>query len=549
MPILSSEPRDRRWPRELVLLVVVTAAINFCGITWGLPSDGTDWAIDSIAPLGPLAYGWKMLHGAHWWSKYPPLHFTLLAVVYAPYLAYLSATGRMIATTAQYPYGMLDPTASLAALTLIARSVSALMGIGTAVAAYLVARDLAGRRAGFCAGLLFAGSPLAVYYAGTGNLDMPYMFWSSLALLFLVRTARGGTTRTYVALGVTAAAAVATKDQAYGLFLLLPIPLLAMRVREHGVLGIDRRPLAGAAAAVVTYVVASNLAIDLAGWLAHVRFITGPGSAPYQMFPRTADGYAALATRTAQTLADVTTLPVIALAAIGVGWTLRRRIAGASLLLFAVCSYLLLFVGPILYVFPRFMLPPAFAIAIFAGIGAAALWRLPSAPIRSAVAVALLYAFSYGTSMDLGFLWDSRYSAEQWLAQNLEPDAVVGTDAPAAYLPRLPAGARTTTFSITDERTASSVDAPSYLILTDAQYRKYFRHQNLRTAIEHLLAGRRGYEPVASFYQPGLPATDLIPSVNPRIVIMRRQSTAGGLSSDATGADEGPPKPDADVHA
>jgi hypothetical protein len=51
--------RLERWPaslatrwdvpvrRELALLVLATAALNFCGLTWGLPSAG-DWAIDSI---------------------------------------------------------------------------------------------------------------------------------------------------------------------------------------------------------------------------------------------------------------------------------------------------------------------------------------------------------------------------------------------------------------------------------------------------------------------------------------------------------------------
>jgi 4-amino-4-deoxy-L-arabinose transferase-like glycosyltransferase len=524
---------------ELACVVLLALALNLWGITWGLPNAG-DWAVDSVAPLGPLLYAQRMFESAHWWSKYPPLHLTLLALVSAPYVALLWLTGAFEPGSVLYPYGFAHPEIALPTLFLIARGMSAAMGVGAAVAAYLIARELAGRRAGFFAGLLFASSPLAIYYAHTGNLDMPYMFWSSLALLCLVRVARGAPLATHVWLGVFTAAAIATKDQAYGLFLLMPLPLLVRYARRS-----DCRPihaqslLAGLVTAVVTYLLAANVLIDFAGWCAHLNYITHEGSIPYQMFPATPPGYLALAGRTLRLTVETLSVPAALLATLGIIRALAYRPVGAGVLVFAACSYAALFLGPILYVLPRFVMPIVFVLAIFGGMAAALLWESSQPLARGAVLAVLAYILSYGVSMNLGLLWDSRYAAEQWLAMNLPSDAVVGTDGGPVYLPRLPPNVTTVAITMAPTgpiafqptgRSKASTPAgritswpPDYLILSDAHYRRYFRRDELRMAIELLLAGRLDYEPVAIFYQGGLPATDLIPTVNPRIVVLRRR--------------------------
>lgn len=514
----------RRVERELAILVLLAFVLNLCGITWGLPSTD-DWAIDSVAPLGPLSYVHRMIESGHWWSKYPPLHFALLALVYAPYLGLLRLTGAFESGMVHYPYGFAHPETALAALVLIARLVSAAMGVGVAIAAYLIARELAGRRAGFFAGLLFAGSPLALYYANSGNLDMPYMFWSSLALVCAVRVGRGAPLGTYVWLGVLTAAAIATKDQAYGLFLLMPLPLLALHLRRGGCGARDPRVLAGLGAAVVTYLLTANVLIDFAGWRAHLRYVTHEGSTRYQMYPATVAGYLALAGQTLRLTIQALPSPAAALAVGGLVWALARRCAGAGLLAFAACSYAVAFLGPILYVLPRFVLPIVFVLTIFAGLAAARLWDSRRAWARSGVAAAIAYTLAYGASMDLGLVLDSRYAAEKWLAAHLAPETVVGTDGALSYLPRLPPGVRVVPVTMTPDGPVAA-HPPEYLVLSDAHYRRYLRREQLRAAVEQLLAGDLGYEPVAIFHQPGLPATDLIPSVNPRIVVLRRRSEA-----------------------
>ena len=507
----------------LAIVVAVALCVDLFGISWGLPNV-VDWAIDSIAPLGPLAYAYRMLHGGDWWAKYPPFHFTVLAIVDAPYLALLAVRGTLRGIGPTFPYGFTEPAESLGTLMLIARLVSATMGAGAAAAAWYIARELHGRRAGLIAGLLFASAPLTVYYSGTGNLDIPYMFWSALGLAALVRVTRGGGTAAYVALGVCSALAVATKDQAYGLFILLPLPLLAARVRETGWDALrDRRLLAGLAAAVVTYAVAANVVLDWRGWVAHLRYITHEGSAPFQMFPRTLAGYVALTSRTAKLTVESATWPTAALGVIGCGLALRQRLRGAGSLMLSPLFYFASFVVPILYVFPRFVLPAVFVLAVFAGVAGAWLWETRATWARTAVLASVAYAFTLGASMDIGMVRDSRYAAESWMARSIPPDAIVGMNGDPTYLPRLPPGVRSVPVELDRNGVAWAGEPPEFLVLSSAFYRRYLRHADTRPVLRKLFGGRLGYEPVATFHRRGLPATELIPTLNPRIVILRRR--------------------------
>ncbi|MEO6029538.1 MAG: glycosyltransferase family 39 protein, partial [Candidatus Binatia bacterium] len=529
----THNPAGPAWPTELWILILGVAALNAFGITWGLPNASGDWAIDSVAPLGPLQYAKQMLHGGHWWSKYPALHFTLLSIVYAPYAAFLTLTGGLHAGAgAQYPWGLATPELSVSLFTLMARAVSAAMGVGTAVVAYRIGVELSGRLAGVLAALLFACSPLAVYYADAANLEMPYLFWSSLALLSLVRIARGAPLGTYVRLGVFAAAATATKDQAYGLFLLLPFPLLAAHAGVR-----DRRLLAGAAAAVVTYLVAANVLIDCRGWLAHLYYITHDGSRPYQMYPATLVGYLELSGHVTRLIVETATPPVVLLALLGLAVVRPGARRGVAWLIAAALSYLVTFVGPILYVFPRFVLPIVFVSAVLAGVGGAALWTRAGGIGRLAVAGSLAIVFVYGTSMNLGLILDSRYAAEAWLTRHVPAGTLVGINGEGAYLPRVPGNLPTVAVEVTAEGLRFDGAPPEYLVFSDAYYARYLRRAGVRPAFLGLLDGNAGYEQVATFQSPHLAATNLIPTMNPRILVLRRRGLPARDSTVRDAAD------------
>ena len=105
------------------------------------------------------------------------------------------------------------------------------------------------------AAALLALSVPFVYYAKTANLDVPYLFWFALSLLFFLRALRRARTADFALFGLAAAAAVATKDQALALYV-LTVPVLAWEVyarrRAAGERGLRALADARLAALVVT---------------------------------------------------------------------------------------------------------------------------------------------------------------------------------------------------------------------------------------------------------------------------------------------------------
>jgi hypothetical protein len=243
------------------------------------------------------------------------------------------------------------------------------------------------------------------------------------------------------------------------------------------------------------------------------------------MFPETIAGYVELGAHTLKLIAQSFTVPATFLGIGGFVWSLRR-LRGTGLLGLAVLSYLVLFLGPILYVFPRFVLPVVFLLAVFAGVAGAALW--PDRRARFAVVAVLACASVYGASMRLGMLFDSRYAAERWVREHVAADALVGLHGEATYLPRVLPPVRTEQVEIGPDGVIAN-ELPDYLILSAAYYVRFFRAVGRFTyagpMVTKLLAGEVGYQPVARFDQPYLSATALIPTVSPRIVILQRRES------------------------
>src|SRR5258708_28016054 len=68
--------------RALWLVLAVAVVLGAWGLRWGLPSE-FGWAPDEVLPADvDAAVAQRFAHG--WHSKYPPLHFALLAVASAP---------------------------------------------------------------------------------------------------------------------------------------------------------------------------------------------------------------------------------------------------------------------------------------------------------------------------------------------------------------------------------------------------------------------------------------------------------------------------------
>ena len=95
----------------------------------------------------------------------------------------------------------------------------------------------------------------------SANVDVPWVWWAALSLVFYVRIWRGGSTvRDWTLLGVSASLALCTKDQAYALYPLVPVAVVGRIYREHRDAGAanplsraltDRRLWSAAAAAAL----------------------------------------------------------------------------------------------------------------------------------------------------------------------------------------------------------------------------------------------------------------------------------------------------------
>ncbi|HEX5530633.1 MAG TPA: glycosyltransferase family 39 protein, partial [Methylomirabilota bacterium] len=286
--------------------VALCAALYAWPLDWGLPSE-YGWAPDELTPAAVLeGAGQRFSNG--WHSKYPPFHHAVLASAYAPWLRGAPDARRQHV------------------LFRVGRIVSLLMAAGTVVLVYLCGRELFDHLPALFAALVAGLSAPFTYYAKLANLDVPYLFWFSAALLAYLRLLPGHRLRHYVALAACAAAAVATKDQAYGLFV-LTAPFVVRALHRHrqatgappspwATLA-DRRLAAAALTAAGGLIVLDNIWMNPGGFAAHVGLIMGSASRDFRMFDRSAGGLAALAAATVRALVFTLGAPAAAAAAAG----------------------------------------------------------------------------------------------------------------------------------------------------------------------------------------------------------------------------------------
>jgi len=425
--------------RRLALGAVLGASVllDAWGLGWGLAGDYS-WAPDELLPAAVRA-GLEQHFSGGWHEKYGPFHYAVLGAAYEPVIV----ARRLGLVHADGPD--LDRT-----LALVGRLVSLLMATGTVWLVARVGRELGDAWAGVLAAALLACSATFVFYAKTANLDVPYLFWFALSLLFYVRLLDRHRLRDYVLFAASAAAAVATKDQAYGLYVLTAPAVVAALYRRRRAEGdrrlwttlTDARLVIAGGVGVVVLLVLDNVVFNPEGFLAHLRLIAGPASHPFRMFTNDLSGHVALMRQTVRHLAFAMGLPALLVCGAGVAAALARPRPNArwlSLLVPAV-SYVVTFLNVVLYGYDRFVLPLSMVLGLFGG---ALLARgLRSAPPRRTAAAVLAvavfaYSLLYAASVDRLLTHDSRYAVERWMARNVPPGAMVAAVGPLGYLPRL----------------------------------------------------------------------------------------------------------------
>jgi 4-amino-4-deoxy-L-arabinose transferase-like glycosyltransferase len=438
----------------LFWIACVMGVLGAVGIDWGLPaSDG--WDNDGVAPRDFLA-GLLQTYTPGRYFTYPPFHLLLLALLSAPVT--VTALLRAPSLEAQDVVQEIIQVPYMTGIAFIARLVSLAFAIGIVLAVAKMAEELAGRRAGWFAGGMAAVNASLTYYAHTTNLDVPYLFWGALALLGLTRALARREPERLVAAAVMAVLAIATKDQAYALFLLsAPIALLLW-------FGVDAWPRAHAKrvakalgrallVAVALFLLVDAVVFNPSGFRARVRFLLGSAS---QDFAHYSNDWLGRSYVIRDSLGHFDRYYPVAFAifvVLGIVLVVvrsrkdRARLVASLVPLLAAVSFTLMFNCTARRTEHRFLLPQMVLWAVYGGIAIEAVvfagraaWQRAAA---GAVALALyaLALFECAT-VDANLVKDPRYEAEAWMAAHVAPGDTIEVHGLNVYLPRFPPQAR-----------------------------------------------------------------------------------------------------------
>jgi hypothetical protein len=252
---------------------------------------------------------------------------------------------------------------------------------------------------------------------------------------------------------LSAAAAIATKDQAFAVFVLsVPLALLLW-------FALDRWPRQNARKVILTLLASSCvallalLAIDGAitnpgGFAARIAFLTGPASQDYAQYQGDWNGRLRL-------LKDMWTYfpryyPPIVSGIVALGILVhslrlrgdRSKFVAGLLPLLAIISFTIAFNFVALRSEPRFFLPQSVFAAVYVGI-AVDRFVFASHPwvkhvTRGLVLTIAAFAFYQCAGIDAAFIGDPRYDAERWLDANVRPGDAIEAYGLNVYLPRFP---------------------------------------------------------------------------------------------------------------
>jgi hypothetical protein len=433
----------------LTWLLAALAALYLLNLCWGLPAtDG--WDDDGVAPRDFL-YGLYRSYAPGQHYTYPPAHLLLLAVITLPVWLPVLLRARSL-TPAELVPAFVTPE-TMTALAVAARLVECAMALGLVWAVGKLAEEAAGRRAGLFAAAVCGLDGVLVYYSHTSNLDVPALFWAALALLQLARGIVRSEPRRLRRVAVFAALAVATKDQAAGVFTLcLPAALVLwagwVRPASDTPRSLARETVLAFLIGALIYGVAGGALLNPTGFLARVPTLFAAGAEYAAGIHRSANPFRLLAAAFSQT-PDFWPWPLMGLAVVGIVWlprlvTGRARLLAALLPVLAALSFTVTFTLAARRTEHRFVLPQFVFLAVPAGLALGALWdaRRWTRAARPLVLGALVLSSYAAVRVVLSTLRDPRYAVEAYLLAQVRPGDRIETYGSNVYLPRFPRSAQ-----------------------------------------------------------------------------------------------------------
>jgi 4-amino-4-deoxy-L-arabinose transferase-like glycosyltransferase len=420
--------------RWLIFLLLFSFILNFWGINWGLP-DYRGWAPDEVTPSYILnALQHRFIHG--WHELYPPLHFYILGILYAP--VYLFDLLNLLDFHSYTCYVL---------FFFLGRFVSVLMGTGIVLVIYLSSLEFFSQRGALMTAAFMAFNPSFVYYAKITNMDVPYLFWFSLSLLFYIRILKRHRLRDYLLFTVTAVFAVCTKDQAYGLYLLSPLPILISLIHEYRskrtltfrYLIADKRILLSLLTGIVLFFLIHNVILNPDGLFNHIKRITGPGVAMFREYPNTLTGQWHMFLKAIRHMLFLMGWPLFILCWSGVILAVVRKHHPSALiaLFIMIFSYYITFIIPIGYHYVRFFLPLCLVFGFYGGNALEFIFsRFRAGYGFTLFAFSLLIPLLMAISVNLSMTFDSRIQIEKWLNRHIRPGETTAYIGWQEYLPR-----------------------------------------------------------------------------------------------------------------
>ena len=446
--------------RAFAILLVVTATLYVFEIDHGLPNRDITWAYDSN-PLYPLIVakrvfldGWNT--GFH--GPYPNFHHFFLLIFFTPYMLLQWILGNLdgLKMGGGYPYGIANFDLIFMHLTLLTRSVNVFMGLGITYWTYRIGKTLHSPTTGVYAAGLVAFSPAITYYVHTETLDIPMLFWLTPAIYYYLRVIQTFSLPYYIGLATLAAVSTATKDYAYGAFVLLPIPMVTALARKfYGRISaktlwsalLDQRHLIGFLVFLMAVAIAENWLWNFSGFVNHIKLAGGLAST---------NETGLISTQLGRT--DMLTLDRLRSI-----WIMLRFVLGwlgapaclAGLLIVFVRQYqsLRLLIWPLagLYVFTYVQVSPGDSVIerplmttapLFAVFGGALLQHITAnlrkRHIGRLICVSVLIGcFLNALAVDFVLINDTRYQAEDWVARKVKPHAVIDLYGRRMDVPRI----------------------------------------------------------------------------------------------------------------
>jgi hypothetical protein len=422
----------------LHFVLALSFVLFFLGIWWGLP-DYRGWAPDEIVP-SRVVDGLRQFFSGGWYDRYPPFHYYLLSLIFSPFLVLHNLH---LLDLHQLP--------SYTILFYLGRWLSVFMGTAVVYLVYRCGCEIFDRRASIGAALITALIVPFEYYSKTMNLDVPYIFWFVGSLYFFIRLLKTQRLKYYLLFATAAVIAVCTKDQAYGLYVLSPLPVIFADWKHKRQTNpnlsfvrslFDRKYLYSLLAAAGLFVLLHNLAFNLQGFRRHLGLITGGASQNYKIYASSFLGQAQLLGLTLRQVQGSLGWPSLLVCSGGLLLSLLRKKKNLFLLslpVFAI-SYYVFYIARILFNCDRYNLPICIILSFFGGALISGLLN-PGARFFKAkvvlVAAIFVFSFFYSLSVDVLMIADSRYAVERWIKKTVPREAVIGIIGPTEYGPRL----------------------------------------------------------------------------------------------------------------